>query len=248
MNILIIDDNQPVRTGLKIQLEAMNVATDIIHEANCVSEGLEAIGQLHPDLVFLDVEMPDGTGMDLMNQVGDHNFQLIFITAHNKYAIEAFKFSAIDFLLKPINQPDLEQALERTEIHLQNSVLQEQLKILNENLQGIRQLEKKIVLKDQENIYFVKLSQIIQCEADGPYTRFYLDDGQKIIISKTLKEYDKLLEGFGFFRSHHSHLVNLQKIKKFTKTDGGYLVMEDDSIISVSTRKKDALLQKIQNL
>ncbi|MGB0523539.1 MAG: LytR/AlgR family response regulator transcription factor [Flammeovirgaceae bacterium] len=248
MIILIVDDNANMRSALKTQLAQLRVGYEHIYEAGNVASGLQAIQAYHPDLVFLDVEMPDGTGMDLLQQVTHHHFQLIFITAFDHYAIEGFKFSAIDFLLKPIQEDQLIAALEKVEAQAQSKHVQQQLAVLNAHLQGLRQGEKKLVLKDQENIYFVKIGDIIRCTSDGPYTHFYLENGEQLLISKTLKSYDKLLTDFGFFRSHHSHLINLYRIKKFNKTDGGYLVMEDGAIVPVSARKKEGLIQRIKQM
>ncbi|MGB0525617.1 MAG: LytR/AlgR family response regulator transcription factor [Flammeovirgaceae bacterium] len=247
MNILIIDDNEPIRSGLKKQLASLRPEVQVA-EANTVKTGLQAIENNNPDILFLDVEMSDGTGMDLLMQLGEHQFQLIFVTAYNHYAVEAFRFSAIDFLLKPITMDELAPALEKAEKQMQHHQFQMQLKILNEHLMGLRQQEKKIVLKDQENVHFVKVGQIIRCESDGPYTHFFLEDGNELIISKNLKGYEKLLAGYGFFRSHHSHLINIHKIQKFCKTDGGYLIMEDQAMVPVSTRKKEALLRRLEEM
>ena len=247
MNILIVDDNEPIRKGLKNQLSKLR-PDEVIFEANTVQSGLSAIEQHSPDLLFLDVEMPDGTGMDLLNQLVNYPFQVIFITAYNHYAIEAFRFSALDFLLKPITLEDLRPTLQKVEHFLKSQHIESQLRILNDHLKGLKQADKKIALKDQENINFVKVSTIIRCESDGPYTHFFLESGKKLVISKTLKEYEKLLTLYGFFRSHHSHLINTHKIQRFCKTDGGYLIMEDGTMVPVSTRKKEALLKRLEEL
>ena len=187
---LIIDNEEQIRNGLKMQLKALCPTVSEIKEASGVSEGLKAISEFNPDLVFLDVEMDDGTGIELINKLGSFNFQLIFITAHDKYAVNAFKLSAIDFLLKPIDAEDLIKAVAKAEENLKNKTMELQFQILQESLSSITVNEKKIVLKDSESIYFVKVSDIVHCKAEGPYTEFYLVPQQKITISKSLKEYE----------------------------------------------------------
>lgn len=247
MNILIIDDDKLVRSGLHFLVQEILTESNTIFEADGVQNGLQAI-QLHaPDIVFLDVEMQDGTGFDLLSSLKEVNFQLIFITAHNHYAIRAFEFSAIDFLLKPIDEEHLQRALQRVKRNLHNQQIENQLSILAESLQSLHNHDKKIALRDQESIYFVKVQEIIHCQAQGAYTLFYLESGKQILVSKTLKEYEDLLSPFLFFRVHHAHLINLHKIKQFHKLDN-YLLMEAGSEIPVSIRKKDGLLKIIEKL
>jgi two-component system, LytTR family, response regulator len=247
MNILIIDDDKLVRSGLHFLVQEILTEEKIIFEADGIQHGLQAI-QLHtPDLVFLDVEMQDGTGFDLLSSLKSIDFQLIFITAHNHYAIRAFEFSAIDFLLKPIDEEHLQRALQRVKKNLHKQQIENQLAIMNESLQTLYKQEKKIALRDQENIYFIKVQEIVQCQAQGAYTLFYLESGKQIVVSKTLKEYEDLLTPFLFCRVHHAHLINLNKIKQFHKLDN-YLTMQDGSEIPVSIRKKDDLLKEIEKL
>ncbi len=245
--MLIIDDNTSIREGLRIMLEAQGIEPSTIKEASNVQQGIAAIKQQQPDIVFLDVEMPDGTGFDLLKSLQPIDFQLIFITAHNHYAIKAFEFSAIDFLQKPIDEDELQRALGRARQALNRQDMEQQLKILSENLHNLHLQEKKIALRDQENIYFVKVQDIVQCQANGAYTLFHFDDQKTIIVSKTLKEYEEMLTPYLFFRAHHSHLINLNKIKQFNKLDS-CLVMLDGSKIAVSVRKKEELLKIIDRL
>jgi two-component system, LytTR family, response regulator len=245
MRVLLIDDDQPARSGLRFLLnEFLNTPLDIF-EANGVESGIRAIGHHQPDLVFLDVEMQDGTGFDLLSKFKEVDFQLIFVTAHNHYAIRGFEFSAIDFLLKPIDEDHLQRALSRAKKIFDKQQMNNQLAVLSESWQALHRQDKKIALRDQENIYFVKVQEIIQCQANGAYTLFQLEGGKTIVVSKTLKEYDDLLSSFLFFRVHHSHLINLNKIKRFHKIDN-YLTMQDGSEVPVSIRKKDDLLKVIE--
>ena len=231
MKVLIIDNEAPIRAGLRLQLETFFPEMDALQEATGVA-----------------TEMDDGTGIDLMKKIGSYNFQLIFITAHNKYAVDAFKFSAIDFLLKPIDTDDLLTSLEKATSNLKNKNLKEQIQVLNESMNAISLEQKKIVLKDKDSIYFVKVNEIIRCHAEGPYTEFYTTNGQKITISKNLKEYEEMLEPFGFIRAHHSHLINIRKIIRFDKTDGCNLIMENNDEVPVSQRKKEHLMEIIAQL
>lgn len=248
MRTLIIDNEEQIRIGLKKQLRAFCPIISDLEEASGVKAGLKAIEEFKPELVFLDVEMDDGTGIELIKKLGNFNFQLIFITAHDKYAINAFKLSAIDFLLKPIDAEDLIKAVDKAERNLKNKTLDLQFQILQESLSSITIHEKKIVLKDSESIYFVKVSDIVHCKAEGPYTEFYLIPQQKIIISKSLKEYEELLEPFGFIRTHHSHLINIKRIVRFDKADGGTLILENKQVVPVSQRKREQIMELLNNM
>ncbi|MFD2726729.1 LytR/AlgR family response regulator transcription factor [Hyunsoonleella rubra] len=247
MKVLIVDDELNIREGLKKMITAFCPYVSEIGDTYGVQSGLEAIKKEQPDLVLLDVELEDGTGMDLLSSLDVIDFQLVFITAHNKYAIDAFKFSAIEFLLKPIDTDNLMHALDKAKKQIGNENLAEQLQILKQSLNAIRANDKKIVLKDINSIYFVKVSDIVRCESDGQYTQFHLSDSQKILISKSLKEYEKLLEPYGFIRPHHSHLINRHKIVRFDKTNGGTLLMETNCRIPVSHRKRAHILQVLDN-
>jgi len=218
----------------------------ITDEADGVQSGLQKIKLFQPDIVLLDVEMEDGTGFDLMKQVHDPGFQLIFVTAHNKYAIEAFQFSAIDYLLKPVDPDALQLGIQRAAKNIQHSNLQQQVQVLLQQLAGIKNQDKKIVLKDLDNTYFIKIADILYCEAEGTYTKFYIHGSEAILVSKNLKEYESILEPLGFIRTHHSFLVNPAKIKLYDKTDGGALILESGHSIPVSQRKKEYVMQLLE--
>ena len=248
MKILVIDNELNVRENfVKLLLKTYPDTLEVI-EANGVKSGLESIRNNSPELVFLDVEMDDGTGMDLLAQLKEINFQLVFITAFNKYAMDAFKFSAIDFLLKPVSSQDVIRSIERAQKNIKFSNLNEQLFILQESLQTIKSTDKKIVLNDSESIHFIKISDIVRCEADGGYTHFFFVNKKPILISTSLKEYEELLIPYGFSRVHHSHIINLNKILRFDKKDGGFLVMENNDSVPISKRKKEELTAIIKKL
>jgi two-component system LytT family response regulator len=192
--------------------------------------------------------MDDGTGIELIKKLGSFDFQLIFITAHDKYAVNAFKLSAIDFLLKPIDAEDLIKAVDKAQENLKSKSMELQFQILQESLSSITINEKKIVLKDSESIYFVKVSDIVHCKAEGPYTEFYLIPQQKITISKSLKEYEELLEPYGFVRTHHSHLINIKRIVRFDKADGGTLILENKQVVPISQRKREQIMELLNNM
>lgn len=245
MRILIIDNEPELRSGLRelIQLKP----SDQVEEAEGVKSGLEMITSFDPDLIFLDIEMEDGTGFDLLRQLDQPGFQLIFTTAHNQYAIQAFKFSAMDYLLKPIDPTELTNSLDKARAAFRKADLNNQLAVLMQQLNTKPVTDRKIVLKDIESTYFVKIADILFCEAGGTYTKFYLDGADPILVSKNLKEYEAILEPHGFLRSHHSYLVNPDKIKMYDKTDGGALVLVSGHSIPVSQRKKEMILQILEN-
>lgn len=245
MRILIIDNEPELRSGLR-ELIPLKPG-DQIEEAEGVRSGLEMIASFDPDLVFLDIEMEDGTGFDLLRQLDQPGFQLIFTTAHNQYAIQAFKFSAMDYLLKPIDPTELTNSLDKARAAFRKADLNNQLAVLMQQLNTKPVTDRKIVLKDIESTYFVKIADILFCEAGGTYTKFYLDGADPILVSKNLKEYEAILEPHGFLRSHHSYLVNPDKIKMYDKTDGGALVLVSGHSIPVSQRKKEMILQILEN-
>ena len=219
-----------------------------IEEAAGVKEGVSTINQLKPDIVLLDVEMDDGTGFDLLQQISQPGFQLIFTTAHNEYAIQAFRYSAIDYLLKPVDPAELRQALERAMIQISQQTMQQQLTILLQQLGGRTDNEKQIVLKDVDKTYFIKIRDILFCEAEGSYTKFYLSNAEPVFVSRNLRSYEEILAPAGFIRTHHSCLVNPAKIKIYDrKTDSGTLILEGGHSVPVSQRKKDFVVQFLEN-
>lgn len=243
MKALVIDNEDFIRKGLVNNLRKFDILVSQVEEANGVEAGLAAIKKHTPDIVFLDVEMDDGTGFDLIKKIGPFDFQLVFITAFDKYAVNAFKLSAIDFLLKPIDIDDLENTLKKASESIKTKDIYSQLEILQNSMLELKSGNPKIVLKDNKSMYFVKINDIFNCEAEGSYTTFNLADNSKIVISKPLREYEALLEPFGFIRTHNSHLVNSQKIARLDKADGGMIILENGANIPVSQRKWDEVLR-----
>lgn len=246
MKILLVDNEKEVRELLRDLIEAIAPNVHQIDEAEGVVTGLQKITLLKPEIVFLDVEMGDGTGFDLMNKIANPNFQLIFTTAHNKYAIQAFKCSAIDYLLKPIDITELENALQKAENNISTSSLGKQLAVLMQQMNDRSTTDKQIVLKDSEASYFVKIADILYCEAEGSYTKFYLSDNSTITISKNLSAFEEVLSLNDFIRTHHSYLVNLSRIKMYEKSDGGTLVLDTGNTVPISHRKKEYVLHILE--
>lgn len=248
MKILIIDNEDNIRYLLKQLLQDILEEDNAVFEANGVATGIAAIATIKPDIVFLDIEMDDGTGFDLLQQLSQINFQLIITTAHNKYAIDAFKVSAIDYLLKPIATADLLNSLVKAKAQISQNSLQQQVKILLNQLTQNTNIEKKIVLKDVESTYFVNVKNILYCQAQGTYTKFYFNNNSPVLVSKNLKEYESILEPMGFIRTHHSYLINPTMVKAFDKKSTGNLILEDGSTIPVSQRKKEYVLHTLESI
>ncbi len=248
MKIAIIDDETHHRSYLKQLLADCASAMQLVGEADSVSSGISLIWETRPDVLLLDIEMQDGTGFELLQKIQPVDFQVIFTTAHQSFAIQAFKFSAIDYLLKPVDISELTTALRRASENKRLSDVQVQLTALMGNIQSLSNEPRKIVLKDAENIHLVAISDIIRLEAANNYTLFCLADQRKIIVSKTLKDYERLLEEHFFFRCHQSHLINLHYLQRIGKKDGGSVIMKDNSELPLATRKRDALIELLEKM
>lgn len=250
---VIVDDESKAREILAEMLKLYCSSVEIVGQAYNVESAYEMIGNLKPDLVLLDIKMPDGSGFDLLNKFESLDFKVIFITAHEEYAIKAFHFSALDYILKPIDPSDLIHAIEKASDVTNVNSINEQFKTLkdnfyNSNADDSQKQDKRIVLKTTENIYIIYLKDVVRCQSEKNYTYFYFTDRERIIVSKTLKEFEEILTEFGFMRIHRSHLINLKYIDRFEKADGGYLIMTEGSKVEVSHRKKEALLNYIYQL
>ncbi len=244
LSVVVIDDESKARETIVNILGLSRNSHTITGEADSVASGFELINRTQPDLVLLDINLSDGTGFDLLKKFNGFQFKLIFITAHEEYAIQAFKFSAVDYILKPVVASDLLNAVEKAGKAIQQQETELKISALLANLDKI----KKIVLKTAESIHIIHVKNIIRCEADINYTNFYLDNGERLIVSRTLKEFAEMLEPAGFFRTHQSHLVNLDHVSRFDKTEGGHLVLADDSIVPVSSRKREELFKVFERM
>jgi two-component system LytT family response regulator len=236
---VIIDDIPEAISVLKSDLENYCVNIEVVGSAEGVVTGAKLIRDLKPDLVFLDIQMKDGSGFDLLEIVPDVQFKLIFTTASDEFAVKAFKFAAVDYLLKPIDPDELMDAVSR--IEGQDKAVQ-RIDLLKENFVKA----KRIALNTLEKIHIVNVEEILRCESNINYTMFYFTDGTKLLVTKTLKEFDNLLSGHNFIRVHQSHLINTNFIKEFLKS-AGEIVMKDGTKVPVSTRKKQVLMDMISN-
>ncbi|HOW26296.1 MAG TPA: LytTR family DNA-binding domain-containing protein [Bacteroidales bacterium] len=247
LRTLIIDDEAHIRDSLSKILAKRCPQVTVTGEAQDVRSGRSAIQELHPDLVLLDIQMTDGTGFDLLYSLPSIDFRIIFVTAYDQYAIQAIKFSAVDYLLKPVNPEELEEAVGKADQVIQKQ-FNLQMKALEENLKAVPRQRKKLILKTTENIHLVDLPDIVSCESADNYTVVHLQGGERIMVSKTLKEYDELLSDCGFFRVHKSFLINVGHIKRFEKQDGGQIVLTNDIKIPVASRKRDELLEMLERM
>ena len=247
LRVLIIDDEAKIRNMIAEIVKGYCNEAVVVGQAGSVKEGKEKIRSLNPDLVLLDIKMDDGTGFDLLEQVEETNFKVIFITAYQEYALKAIKFSALDYILKPVDPDELIKAVNASREQIAR-VHDTQIKQLSDSLRSSGQDEKKILLKTAESIHLVLLSDIYYCEADGGYTHFYTRKGNNILVSKPLAEYEELFTEYGFCRIHKSYLVNLQKVQRFEKEDGGYVVMEGELKVPVASRKKEQLMQLLEKI
>ncbi|MFT4666053.1 MAG: two-component system LytT family response regulator [Polaribacter sp.] len=252
MRAIIVDDEMHSQLALKKLLSKNHPDVNVIACGQSVKEGLHLIQELNPDVVFLDVEMPDGLGFDLLQQIDNLSFQVIFITAHNKYAITAIKFGALDYLLKPIPEEELASAILKIKSQLNQQISQDQIKILLETLDGLtsNKLPSRIAIPTSRGTIYKKVKDIIRLEASQNYTYFsILNQDKGIIASLNIGEYIDQFEQYDeFMKVHRSHLINLLFVEKYVKAEGGYIVMKDDGKVSVSKIHKDRLLQRLEAL
>jgi len=243
INAVIIDDEKSARESLRSIIQSYTPDVDVKDEGIDMETGLQIIQKHTPELVFLDIQMPDGSGFELLKKLPKLDFKLVFVTAYEEYAVRAFRFSAFDYLLKPIDPDDLVSTINNVKSSIEKEDAELKLKAFMANIDNISKEVKKIVLKTNESIYLVNVNDIIHCLSQGNYTEFYLTGKRKILVSRTLKEFESMLSPYGFFRAHQSHLINLGEIDKYEKREGGHLVMSDGSNIPVSTRKKEQLIK-----
>lgn len=240
---IIVEDEQRIREALSILLEmTAPESVEIIAYAENVNDAVKLIDRLKPDLVFMDIMLQNGTGFDVLQQLTFNSFHLIFTTAYEQHAINAFKYSAVDYLLKPIDPDELKTAIERIALLQQRVLEKQQLTELQHNLV---KTPDRIILPTQEAIYVVKLEQIIRCETSGSYTTFFLTDGRKIMVSKPLKNYEDLLEPPLFFRIHQSHLININAIVSYSRE--GMVQMNDKSVVPISRGKKEQFFKLMKD-
>jgi two-component system LytT family response regulator len=244
LKTIIIDDEENIRLLLRSIINDHCPDVEVIAEAGNVADSLRLIRQFSPDLILLDIRLTDGTGFGLLEMLGEINFRIIFVTAFEEYALKALKLSAVDYILKPIVTGELVAAIEKVRKIIRNGE-NEQLQVLIDNTKNNTLQEKKIVLKTADKFHFVVIKDIIRCESDSSYTWFYMLDGTKILISRTMKEFEDTLSGSGFYRPFKTFLINLNHIKAYEKHDGGFIVMADDSRIPIADRKKEEFFRMV---
>ncbi|UAM99282.1 LytTR family DNA-binding domain-containing protein [Polaribacter litorisediminis] len=243
---IVVDDIPEALQMLCKDVEKYHPEIEIIGKANSVISAAKLLQKRHPDILFLDIMLGDGTGFDILEIVPNLRSKIIFVTASDEYAIKAFKFAAIDYILKPYANEDLANAIKKAKEQMQPN--KEQIAVLQDSIKNPNRISQKISLHTSEKIIVVQISEILRCKSDNNYTTFYLENKQKILVSKTLKYYADMLKEHQFLRVHQSHLINIKYIKEFIKSDGGYLILKDRTNIPVSVRKRNEVVETLNNL
>jgi len=242
---IIVEDELNNRENLQYILKEHCPFVEVVAICSSALEGRQKILEHQPDLVFLDVEMPGGDGFSMLESLPNLNFEVIFVTAFTSYAVKAIKFSALDYIVKPIDTMELLKAIDKASQKIKEKKENARMVNLLEN-QHKEGNKKILALPLSDKIEFVEVANIIRCQADSNYTLFYLKNEEKLLISKTLKEYDELLTPFNFLRVHQSHLINLEEVKSFIKTDGGYILMKDGANITISRQRREMVMHKLR--
>ncbi|MEO0900041.1 MAG: LytTR family DNA-binding domain-containing protein [Bacteroidota bacterium] len=246
LKAVIIEDEEKSRIGLQNLVEDYCHDIQVMATAEDVPKGVKAIVKHKPDVIFLDIEMPQHNGFELFEFFTEPDFEVIFTTAYDQFAVKAFKMSAVDYLLKPIDLGELRAAIEKAREKRINQHSLEHLALLKDNMSDSR--SDRVALPTQEGYLFVSLHDIVRMEADGNYTKFHLGNEKQILVSKTMKEFEKLFQGNNFFRAHRSHLVNLEWVSKYTRAKAPTLTMKDGTEITLSPSKREAFLQSMLGL
>ncbi len=245
---IIIDDDTAMQAVNSRLLSEYFPEIKLVGTANSIKSGIELIRAENPDLVLLDIELSDGTGFQLLQKLQPYNFKVVFITGFDSFGIKAIKFSALDYILKPVNETEFQQAIQRAvKLIEKNESALPQLEVLMESFKQ-EMHSKKIVLRTADTMHIIDISDICFCKSDNSYTTFYFEDDEPILVSKGLKEYESLLSGHGFFRPHQSYLVNLNHVKKVDKSDGGFIIMKNKKEIPVSMRQMKNLVGLLEQL
>lgn len=247
MSVFIVDDEQASVETLTAMVSDFYPNITILGCAHSVSNAIDGIRKFKPDTVLLDIELSDGSGFDVVKAFPNPEFKIIFITAFDQFAVQAFRLSAVDYILKPVNPIELKDAIGKAIQHNAREGKQLELLTLLHNLTESTRYDKRIVLKTNDDIHLIKTTDLCRIESDGAYCHFYLESGKRITVSHNIKHYDDLLSAYGFVRCHQSHMVNLRFIDRYQKSDGGMLVLTSGSQIPVSSRKKDSVLSSIQH-
>jgi len=244
---VIVDDSPEARESLMADITRWCPDVNITSTAGSMKEGLSKLKELKPDVVFLDIQLGDGDGFSLLEQLGETETHVIFTTGLDSEGIRAIKFSALDYLLKPVDPDELVLAVEKLKEEKKKQSLSENIRLLAEHLgdRNNKSEVRRLALNSSDKVQVVRVDEIVRCESERNYTTFFLKGGKQIVVTRTLKEYEELLEPLGFVRVHHSHLINLEYLKEFIKSDGGYAVMSDGAQVPVSVRKRDDLMKAL---
>lgn len=244
---IIIDDEQDGRDVLQLLITDFCPGVSIAEMCSNGKDGVKAIQKHHPDLVFLDIDMPDMSGFEVLDCVKNQKMKVVFVTAHNQYAIRAFRYSAIDYILKPASPQAILEAVEKAEqVEFRNNA--NQYELLSATLKNENQLPEVIALPLADGLQVARITEIMYCKADKNYTHVHFTNGKKLLVSKQLKEFETILAPHGFFRVHNSFLVNIAQVSKYIRGEGGYLLMNDNASIEVSRQKKDELLRLLNRV
>jgi two-component system LytT family response regulator len=239
LKAVIVDDELSGIEVLEYTLKKHCPEIEIVQSFSSSMEALAKIPTIMPDVLFIDVEMPQLNGFELVEKLSEHQLQVIFTTAYNEFALKAFRVSALDYLLKPIDVDELKAAVAKLKSVAKSD--HHAMEALLEYIKNQKQINK-ISISTEKGIHFIDEEEVVYCLSTGPYTVFYLMSGQEVVCSKSLGEYEKMLSDRGFYRIHNSSLINVKHLKRFIRTDGGYVEMRDGKTLSVSRRKKDEFL------
>jgi two-component system, LytTR family, response regulator len=245
MTLAVVDDSPDARFAL-ITLLKKHLPEVEIYEADSVSTGFQLINRIKPEIVFLDVMMADGTGFDLLTKIPAPDFKVVFVSGYDTFAVRAFKFSAVDYLVKPVVESELTETLSRLSKALTRQSMDLMLQALQLNSDQTKK-KKQLVLRDADAVYAIDIHDIIRCQSSNNYTTFYFQHRPSLMITKPLKEFEELLEDMGFFRTHQSHLINLDHLEKFQRKEGGFAIMKDGTEIPVASRKRELLISKLSS-
>lgn len=242
LKAIIIDDEPDCVRLLALHLKMYCKEVDVVASCTESVEGLEKIRTYQPDIVFLDIEMPVMNGFQLLEKLSNIDFSLVFVTAYDEFAVKAFRFNAMDYLLKPIDGKELKRVVEKAS---QSRPRVQQIQSVKQQLQNSdKQWPEKIALPYQNGVVFTEISKVLYCMAESNYTRFFISDGQQYLVSKTLGDIQEILEERNFLRVHRQYLVNLDQIRKYVRGDGNYIEMTNDVMIPVARNRKEKLIEK----
>jgi len=243
---VIVDDEIQAINALKHELAENCPEMKVIATANSVKTAVEVLNKEQPDVVFLDIRLTDGLGFDVLEQIDNHNMKVIFTTAYSQHAIKAFRFNAIDYLLKPIDSMELVRAIQKL-LKIENTELKQRIYALLNN-QKVTEKDKKIAIATAEGIHLFPLKDIVKLNAERNYTKVYFNNGKTLLSAKTLKDFEELLDAYRFMRVHQSYIVNLMHVKSYISKDGGYILMSDQTSVPLATRKKSKLLEELKQM